>query len=169
MKVCLVLLLALLPQIGLAKRAIPSEVAQSFNLVGSATMSVAFLKVYDAQLFSKGERLSYFDDFALNLTYHLGLKGSAIAERSIKEIKKLGFKDELKLNHWHRWLEDSLPDVEKGDSLLGLRLASGKVIFYFNGQYLSDIDDPQFAQYFFDIWLSENTSRPKLRGRLIGG
>jgi hypothetical protein len=37
-----------------------------------------------------------------------------------------------------------------------------------NGEMSDEIQDSTFTQRFFDIWLSEKTSEPKFRKKLLG-
>jgi len=58
--------------------------------------------------------------------------------------------------------------VRKGDRITGVNLPPGIVRFYFNGQPIGEIDDPEFTRAFFGIWLDPRTSRPEFRKRLLG-
>ena len=52
---------------------------------------------------------------------------------------------------------------------MGVKDDQGNANFYFNDSPVGVIADPQFTQHFFDIWLSANSSFPKLTQELIGG
>jgi hypothetical protein len=40
--------------------------------------------------------------------------------------------------------------------------------FFLNGASIGVIDDANLSRHFFDIWLSEETSKPQLRLQLLG-
>ena len=40
--------------------------------------------------------------------------------------------------------------------------------FFVNGQLKGDVREPEFARFFFGIWLSPKTSEPTLRDALLG-
>ena len=40
--------------------------------------------------------------------------------------------------------------------------------FYNRDKFIASVTDPEFARAFFDIWLSEKTSAPAVRAKLLG-
>ncbi|MBM3363996.1 MAG: hypothetical protein FJY42_15350, partial [Betaproteobacteria bacterium] len=60
------------------------------------------------------------------------------------------------------------PDIRAGDRLLGLHRPGVGASFWFNGRFRGEVRDPEFAQRFFGIWLSPQTSQPVLRRALLG-
>ena len=42
-------------------------------------------------------------------------------------------------------------------------------LFFVNGRAVGDVRDARFAQLFFGIWLSPQTSEPRLRESLLAG
>jgi hypothetical protein len=139
------------------------------NLIGEARMEVLFWDVYDARLYAPGASWRPEKPFALVLTYLLDLKGERIAERSIQEIRKQGFGDELTLARWYEMLIGIIPDVGDGDEIVGVSDSEGHTLFYHNGELIGEIREPEFTDRFFGIWLSELTSEPELRRNLLGG
>ncbi len=109
------------------------------------------------------------EPFVLSINYLRDLKGAAIAERSIDEIRQQGYSNEDNLQRWLLSLQTILPDVSKNTRINGVKTSDNATVFYKNDQYLGAIHDPLFTQVFFDIWLGEKTSQPKLRKDLLGG
>ena len=126
------------------------------------------LKVYDVQLWTINKNHSYSEPFALELVYDMGLKGKDIAERSITEMRKQGYRDEAKLTRWLDVMTRIFPDIKKGDTLIGVSIPGKEIRFYTREKLIAAEADIEFARAFFDIWLSEKTSEPKLRKRLLG-
>jgi hypothetical protein len=140
--------------------------------IGEGKLTFFGLHVYDASLWVTGERFDWAQPFALELTYRMGLSGKAIAERSIKEMRGQGYSEEAKLARWQTVMEKAFPDIKPGDQLAGIcRVEGGKPVevrFFHNGKATGGAADGEFARAFFEIWLAEKTSEPKLRDRLLG-
>lgn len=102
---------------------------------------------------------------ALRLDYKRKIDGSAIADASVSEMRKLGA-DEKMLAIWGEQMTRLFPDVVPGDSLIGYYRADG-ASFSFNGTPIGEIADPEFAERFFAIWLDPKTSAPDLRVALL--
>jgi hypothetical protein len=136
--------------------------------VGEVRMKYLWMDIYDAVLYSPNGKFYRNDNFALQLDYLRSFQGEKIAESSIKEIKKQGFKEQLKLKQWLAEMKQIFPDVKKGDSLLGVKDDKGNSKFYYNGKLTGFIIDPEFTEHFFNIWLSEKSSYPEFSKKLIG-
>ncbi|MGL5334882.1 MAG: chalcone isomerase family protein, partial [Enterovibrio sp.] len=144
------------------------ELMPQAKLIGQARMRYLFLDIYDAKLYAAAGKWQADAPFMLELSYLHDLDGKAIAKRSVDEIRKQGFSDEAILSHWYQLLLTILPDVKKGTRLTGVVDQNKYTRFYLDGELLAQVDDPLFTTWFFNIWLSEATSEPKLRALLLG-
>lgn len=138
------------------------------QLVGKARLSVWFWDVYDAQLFAPQGAWQPTSPFALELKYLRDFEGQAIAKRSIEEMRKQGFDDEITLARWFDLLRDMLPDVEDQSRITGIADAQQTTRFYYNDTLIGSIAEPLFTQHFFAIWLGEDSSEPDMRDQLLG-
>ncbi|WP_395344806.1 chalcone isomerase family protein [Ningiella sp. W23] len=145
-----------------------SDYMQNPKTVGQAKLEVMFWDIYEAELLAPDGNFSPQQPFALALTYLREFDGENIASRSIDEMRKQGMKDEVKLAKWFEKMRQLFPDVEEGQTLTGIVDESRTSHFYFNNSKIGTIDDPEFTQWFFNIWLSEETSEPKMREKLLG-
>ncbi len=136
--------------------------------VGQGRLTYLFWDVYDATLYAPQGSWENGKPFALELAYLIDLKGKKIADRSAKEIRKQGFSDEVKLATWHAQMQKIFPDVGEGVSLTGVYTKTGETVFFRNNVEIGRINDPEFSEAFFGIWLNEKTSTPKLRRKLLG-
>ena len=102
---------------------------------------------------------------ALRLDYRRSIAGAAIAEASVKEMRRFGG-EETVLAAWHERMARIFPDVQDGDHILGVYTPDG-ARFSHNGRDLGGIDDARFARDFFGIWLDPRTSAPELRAALL--
>lgn len=137
----------------------------SMKTIGNGQMTWVFWTAYDAELLSENGEYDASKPFALKLTYNMDFTGKDIAERSAEEIAK-------QREVGKDWLEKMLeifPDVKKGDSITGIKTVDNESKFLFNGKEIGTVKDPKFTQAFFDIWLSEKTSEPSLRAKLLAG
>jgi hypothetical protein len=152
----------------------PAEVTAEITgarLLGSGTLRFMGLRVYDARLWA-GVAAPGPDwqaaPFALELQYLRNLKGSAIAERSLKEMERQG---EISAVDGERWLgnmQQLFPDVKPGDRITGVNLPGVGARFFLNGQARGELREVAFARLFFGIWLSPRTSEPAMREQLLG-
>jgi len=139
---------------------------------GSARLRFWGFEVYDAQLWVEpGFRASRLGSHALglSLTYLRSLRGTAIAERSITEMRRQGPLDEPQAKRWRDAMAAIFPDVKDGDRLTGVWQPGKGARFWFNGAPRGQINDDVFAARFFGIWLSEATSEPAMRQALLAG
>ncbi len=137
--------------------------------VGEARLEVLFWDIYDAKLIAPDGRFSPEKPFALTLTYLREFEGKNIASRSIDEMRKQGMDDEVKLATWFEKMQQVFPNVDEGHTLTGVVDNNKHSHFYFNDTKVGTIEDPEFTRWFFDIWLSEDTSEPEMRQQLLGG
>jgi hypothetical protein len=143
------------------------EEAKSLTKRGAAVMRAIGLKVYDISLWTPAKAHSDVEPFALKLIYNMSFKGSDIAKRSVDEMRKVGYTDEAKLKRWGETMTKIFPDVKKGDTLVGVSVPGKEVRFYSQSKLIATVPDVEFGKAFFDIWLSEKTSEPKLRRQLM--
>lgn len=137
-------------------------------LVGKGIYKALFWDIYQAELFAEKKPWQHNQAYSLRLTYFRNFDGKSIAERSIEEMRGLGFQDESKLQEWLQTMLKIFPDVQKGESITGVRQASGATEFFKNNQKIGWVEDPEFGRWFFGIWLDEKTSAPDLRVQLLG-
>jgi hypothetical protein len=156
-----------------AQSTVPQEVSGelgSAQLAGSSRMRFFGLGIYDARLWvAPGFSATRYSQhaLALELSYLRSLSGSAIAERSLKEMRRSGALSADTERRWLASMQEAFPDVQEGDRITGLHLPKQGARFWFNGQLRSTIADVEFSRRFFGIWLSDATSEPALRAELL--
>ena len=129
-------------------------------------------EVYDARLWTpRGFRHSQAmqTSFALELQYLRKLEGSAIASRSIDEMRRVGSFTDAQAQTWLAAMRDLFPNVSAGERITGVNLPGEGAEFWVNGQRVGVVKDVSFARLFFGIWLDERTSEPKMRAQLLQG
>ena len=141
------------------------------RLQGQGRLSFLGLHVYDARLWAGSAPVAAgwpAGPLALELAYARSFKGAQIAERSLKEMKRLAEVPESRSEQWLARMKDLFPDVKEGDRIMGLHLPGVGARFFANGQLQGELRDAEFARLFFGIWLSDKTSEPALRDALLG-
>ncbi|MEM6782074.1 MAG: chalcone isomerase family protein [Pseudomonadota bacterium] len=138
------------------------------EFVGEGRLTYMFWDVYDASLFAPGGDWEPGEPLALELIYLRDITGKQIADRSLDEMEDLGMDDSVRLNEWYNDMVRIFPDVTDGFVLTGVLTPRGETVFYKHDQEIGRVADPEFGHYFFDIWLSAETSAPDLRAKLLG-
>lgn len=155
--------------------AMPAEVASELaasRLHGAGRLTWFGMSVYEARLWA-GERFSVTqferEPLALEIQYARSLQGKQIAERSLAEMQRFGASSDADAARWLTSMIQLFPDVTAGDRLTGVHRPGGATRFYFNSKLRGEIRETDFARRFFGIWLSPQSSEPKLRQALLGG
>jgi Chalcone isomerase-like len=152
----------------------PPAVSQGLSnakTLGQARLVVYGFNIYDAKLWVEDgfSAANYTTEpFALELRYLRNFNGPMIAERSLKEMRRLGNVSDEKAAQWLEMMKKTFPDVKKGDQLIGMHKPDGTASFTLNGKPIGEMRDEEFTKLFFGIWLSPKTSEPKMRNELIG-
>lgn len=152
----------------------PPSVSQALDnpkSLGQSRLVVYGFNIYDARLWAaEGFSATNFptEPFALELRYLRNFGGAMIAERSLKEMRRLGTVSDEKAAQWLSTMKQTFPDVKKGDQLIGIHRPNGTASFTLNGRPIGEVKDAEFTRLFFGIWLSPNSSQPKMRNELLG-
>jgi len=153
----------------------PSEVAQALpqaEIVGTGRLRYLFWDVFDAALWAPPgfAAKQYIEHpFALELRYLRKLSGAALVASSLQEMRRVRGLDTAKEEAWSAAMRSAFPDVEPGDRITGEHRPGVGARFYFNGRLRAVVDDADFSRAFFGIWLSPDTSEPRLRNALLQG
>lgn len=139
--------------------------------LGGAQMRFLGLRIYEARLWAgAGFTSSAYaqSPLALELEYARSLDGSAIAERSLQEMRRVGPITAAQAQRWLAAMQALFPNMQAGDRMMGLYLPEVGVRFWHNGTLRGTVAEPEFGRYFFGIWLHPNTSEPRMRTALLG-
>ncbi len=140
------------------------------KLVGQGQFSYLFWDLYQAELYTSDGLWSNYQQSSpvlLKLTYQRDISKDDFIEATVDQWKHLQGKVSAQHKEWAKQLEQLWTDVKKGDQLSCVLTVDGTVQFYFNDRLLGDVTDKAFGPAFLDIWLSEKTSAPKLRKKLL--
>ena len=125
--------------------------------------------VYESELStSSGQypEISKNGTLIYKINYLRSITSKELIQRTIEQWQHLGIKEDV-YNAFIPQLKEIWPNVTSGDSL-ALVIEQNSSAFYFNNQFAGSIEDADFTPLFLDIWLSKNTSEPKLRTALLG-
>jgi hypothetical protein len=142
------------------------------KLSGKGRLTVWGFDVYDASLWVtpgfKADKLTALP-FALELAYLRDFTNTDIAERSLVEMRRSATISDAQAKAWTAAMLRVIPNVKKGDRIMGVYRPGTGAAFLVNGKSAGEIMDAEFARLFFGIWLSPKTSEPKVRSALLAG
>jgi hypothetical protein len=169
-------ILALLCTVPVAAVNVPAELPpavcsamETCRMVGKGRLRWWGFHVYDVALWSRDGRWRADAPYVLDIIYARNITTAQLAGTSIDEMRRLGVNDESKLARWDAAMRRTFPDVQSGSRLIGVYRPQRGVHFYSATASLGNIEDPEFARRFFDIWLDPRTQKPELRAALLGG
>jgi len=154
----------------LAAMAPPAEVASVIHApqpYGSGKYAVLFITAYDAELWTDAAQWSMTAPFALTLRYHIGFSSDYLVNRSLREMRHVNpALSDADIARYKKAMAFFAP-ASSGDEMTMLYQPGQPTRFFKNGQPTGEISEPGFAQDFFGVWLSPNTSDPDLRASLL--
>ncbi len=143
--------------------------ANQFRSVGKAKFTVLFWDIYQSQLFYRADVVELGNNnqpLLFEIQYLKDITRDELIIRTIEQWQHLGVKED-NYQVYLPALKRLWPNIKAGDSLAILINQTGSS-FYFNENKIGTINEPEFGWLFVDIWLSPNTSQPKLRRQLLG-
>lgn len=150
---------------------VPSVFAiQTNQLVkyGEGEMKVLFWQLYKAELFGSKNAYSFDDkQLALKITYYRDIDKNDLIEATADQWQHIGVTHQ-NIPMWLDELATIWPNIKKNDMLIVTRNEDNSASFFNNEGLLGTVKDPDFGDAFLNIWLSNKTTRPKLREKLIG-
>lgn len=138
--------------------------------VGKARLSFLFWDIYDSKLLtSSGTYQTNFPSeqtILFEIQYLRDISKNDLIDNTIEQWQHIKInKDEY--SYFIPLLEEIWPNIKAGDKL-ALLIHNQSSQFFYNNQFIGSIEQEKFHQYFINIWLSPNTSQPKLRKLLLG-
>jgi len=161
------ILLSVISFNSLSAEKIFKEYLGDYYQLGTGKLSIFFMDIYDISLFSQTKVYSKNKPFAIEINYLKDIKSSQIVDRSINEIKRISNSSRDELENYRSIFTSLFPDIYSGDQLIGIKTANNDGVFFYNKKPIGKIKDEKLVDKFFDIWLSEKTSHPELREKLL--
>ena len=141
----------------------------SLKAVGGGLLRVFGFQVYNAYLWTpEGASFDQTKPHVLDIHYLRTFSAKQLAERSIDEMRGQGTGSEAVYPTWITEMQRVFADVTEGDRLIGVATPARTAMFFHNGTYRGEVADAAFTDAFFGIWLSEKSSQPGMRERLLG-
>ncbi|MDP2562162.1 chalcone isomerase family protein [Psychrobium sp. 1_MG-2023] len=140
-----------------------------FIELGETTFSILFWDLYQSRLLTTSGRYpisAQKEMLVYQINYQADISSDDLIKRTVEQWQHLNISPEV-YTPYLAPLKTIWPDIVDGDNL-ALLMTEQRSTFFFNGKRVGAINDAQFGQLFIDIWLSENTSQPKLRAELLG-
>ena len=141
---------------------------QSLKKYGEGEMKVLFWNLYKAELFGSQDTYSFDDKkLSLKITYYRDIDKKDLIDATEEQWQHIGYSND-NMSAWLSELASIWPNIKENDVLIVTRNHDMSASFYNQTQLLGTIQDPEFGNAFLSIWLSKQTSRPKLRSKLVG-
>ena len=140
----------------------------NMKFVGSGVFTVLFMEIYKLNLYANADRFSEHNDFVLEFEYRRPVSKSTIIDASINELTKPDKVTSAEIKFWKRILNKGIVDMNAGEMASVSFTKAGIVTFYSPDRSPVSFEAPKFAKVFSSIWLGKNTSRPRLRQKLLG-
>lgn len=145
--------------------------SKSYEQVGSTTFTWGFWTLYHARLYTPAGTWQGHpskDPFLLSLCYARDFKAVDLAEQTGEEWEDMGLRITDQRQQWIEQIGKLWPNVEDGDTLTLEVNGEGESRFYINGDYLGQIDDPNFGRDFSAIWLKSREEYSEEQQALTG-
>jgi len=150
--------------------AAPQEVSSVIHAgqpYGTGKYAVLFITAYDTELWTDAAQWSMNAPFALTLRYHIGFSSRYLINRTLREMKGVDpALTDADIARYRKAMAFFAP-ASSGDEMTMLYQPGQPVRFFKNGAPTGEVSEPGFAQDFFGVWLSPNTSDPDLRKSLL--
>lgn len=168
----LVLTAATPAQTPVAAPALPANATTGLpelKAIGGGLLRIFGFQIYNAYLWTPaGTSFDRGKPYVLDIHYLRNFTAQQLADRSIDEMQGQGVGSDTQYPKWIAEMKRVFADVKPGDRLTGVATAARTAKFFYNGSYRGEIADPAFTDAFFGIWLSEKSSQPRMRERLLG-
>ena len=141
----------------------------ALKAVGGGLLRIFGFQVYNAYLWTPdGLAFDRAKPYVLDIHYLRTFSAKQLAERSIDEMRGQGTGAEAVYPKWSTEMQRVFADVKEGDRLIGIATPARTAKFFYNGAYRGEVADEAFTDAFFGIWLSDKSSQPGMRDRLLG-
>ena len=137
-----------------------------YKIVGKANYSFLIWNIYDATLVTKSGKFED-DEFVLVLKYNKVIKKERLINETINEFKKQAeFKEEY-LNSLRQIFNKTFKKTKINSVFVGIK-GKKQAYLYFEGEEVFKTNDEKFINYFFNIWLREDSQNPSFTKKLLG-
>ncbi|GAB3000468.1 chalcone isomerase family protein [Psychrosphaera aestuarii] len=144
---------------------------ESYKLSGKAEFSYLFWDVYDSYLYNQSGKFvsskKWYEQapLVLEIRYKRDIKAKDLVDSTVEQWQHLKIAEQEYLPYVG-WLNEIWPNLKEGDRL-ALYMFSDRSVFFYNNRFLAEHEGGEFGKIFLDIWLSDDTSEPKLRKKLL--
>ena len=145
---------------------VQTQVPSPLKEIGSGVYRKFGFSIYRASLWSGGSVWDAGKPFALELRYMHGLSKSTLVDTVMDDIKEQNIADEETMSRWGKILDEALPAVEDGDTIIGVAVSKRLSLLFYNGSKIATITEPALSQAFFNIWLGQGANED-LRRKLL--
>ncbi len=136
----------------------------NFSHSGHGTFTKFGFEIYQAHFYV--DEVKAVKKYAIILNYSRKIEKEALLKATIEQLERLGYSSK-KTDEWKNQLEKIYPNINKGDHLTAIFNPANGTTFVYGDKIIGNINNPEFSEAFFGIWLSPKTSAPELRSKLL--
>ncbi len=140
----------------------------NWPVVGNTELTWGWWTIYQAQLRTPSGQYQANNDnnIALIIRYEREIDASDLLQATDEQWQHLGYSQQQR-QVWLKSLQGIWPNVRQGDRLIFV-VQDEVGYFLFQNKVIGTISNSSLNRAFLAIWLSPNSSYPKLRLELIG-
>jgi hypothetical protein len=144
-----------------------SEAANEWNVIGQARFNVLWFTIYDAVLEAPTPEFRFpaSTPYRLSLQYRRDVKPEQIVKATLDQWRQQQL---VWSPEWESVLASTIPPVAEGDTLQLEVAADGTAALLHNNNETAQFTNREFVTAFAGIWLSERSTDPDFRLKLIG-
>ena len=138
----------------------------NYGLVGEVNYTHLFWDLYDAKLITETGNFDK-NKFALTLKYNTKISKKSVVKETLNQLKKQKEYTDEELVELTTLLNSTFKKIEVGDTFIGIK-ENDTAYFYFKNEKVLEIEDLEFINLFFDIWLRQDSQNPAFTKKLLG-
>jgi hypothetical protein len=137
----------------------------NYNLLGHAKYKYLFFDIYDASLVSQEENFNN-NNFALILKYNRKITKESVINETINDFKKQRTFNKNEIDKLKNLLDTTFKNIKIDDIFIAIK-KDNAAFLYFEGEKVLEIEDQDFINIFFNIWLRKDSQDPDFTKALL--
>ena len=155
----------------LVAKPLPEPVASQapgIHPLGRGRHTMWGIHVYDATLWTIGDRFTPAEPHALDVEAGKSVSGDTLVTAAMDEMRSLNLGDGSRLTAWRQEMKRLIPNVRAGDQMVVFCPSDGRTFVYYNGSPRGEVDDTTLCPAIMSVWLHPQSKNKEMRKSLLG-
>ncbi len=155
----------------LVAKPLPEPVASQapgIHPLGRGRHTLWGIHVYDATLWTVGDRFTPAEPHALDVESGKSVSGDTLVTAAMDEMRFLNLGDGSRLTAWRQEMTRLIPNVRAGDQIVVFCPSDGRTLVYCNGRSRGEVDDTTLCPAIMSVWLHPQSKNKEMRKSLLG-